>query len=67
MSNPLNGLVGSKELLESKQLLDQYREGREPPGTTETQVCSNSLKSVSLFIESRAMVVSALTMVETVS
>ena len=42
MSNPLNGLVGSKTLLESKQLLEQYREGQEPPGTTEAQVCPDT-------------------------
>ena len=38
MSNPLNGLVGNKTLLESKQLLKQYREGTEPPGTSNNDV-----------------------------
>ena len=38
MSNPMNGLVGNQTLLEAKQLLEQYRAGTEPPGTTETQV-----------------------------
>ena len=38
MSNPMNGLVGNQTLVEAKQLLEQYRAGTEPPGTTETQV-----------------------------
>ena len=38
MSNPMNGLVGNKTLLEAKELLEQYKEGKEPPGTTEAQV-----------------------------
>ena len=38
MSNPMNGLVGNQTLLEAKQLLQAYREGKEPPGTTESQV-----------------------------
>jgi len=38
MSNPLNGLVPSSKLLEAKQLVEDYRVGREPPGTTERQV-----------------------------
>merc|ERR1712079_707298 len=40
MSNPMNGLVGNQTLVEAKQLLQQYRAGTEPPGTTETQVRS---------------------------
>ena len=38
MSNPMNGLVSNSTLVEAKQLVTQYREGREPPGTTEAQV-----------------------------
>jgi len=38
MSNPLNGLVPSSQLMEAKQLVQEYRVGREPPGTTEKQV-----------------------------
>jgi len=38
MSNPMNGLVGNQTLLDAKKLLQEYREGREPPGTTEEQV-----------------------------
>ena len=38
MSNPMNGLVSNQTLVEAKQLLEQYRAGTEPPGTTETQV-----------------------------
>ena len=38
MSNPLNGLVRNKTLLDAKELLEQYKEGKEPPGTTEEQV-----------------------------
>ena len=34
----MNGLVGNQTLLEAKQLLQAYREGKEPPGTTESQV-----------------------------
>ena len=40
----MNGLVGNQTLLEAKQLLQAYREGTEPPGTTESQV------SVSVFL-----------------
>ena len=39
MSNPMNGLVSNKTLLEAKDLVDQYRDGKEPPGTTESEVC----------------------------
>ena len=42
MSNPMNGLVGNQTLVEAKQLLEQYRAGTEPPGTTETQVTRDS-------------------------
>lgn len=38
MSNPMNGLVGNQTLLDAKKLLQEYREGKEPPGTTEAQV-----------------------------
>ena len=38
MSNPMNGLVGNQILLDAKKLLQDYREGTEPPGTTEEQV-----------------------------
>ena len=38
MSNPMNGLIGNQTLLEAKKLLQEYREGKEPPGTTEAQV-----------------------------
>ena len=38
MSNPMNGLVTNKTLIESKELLEKYREGKEPPGTAETEV-----------------------------
>ena len=38
MSNPMNGLVSNSTLLEAKQLVTQYRNGTEPPGTTEEQV-----------------------------
>ena len=38
MSNPLNGLVSNSTLLEAKQLVSQYREGTEPPDTTDQQV-----------------------------
>ena len=38
MSNPMNALVNNKTLLESKELLDQYRDGKEPPGTSPEQV-----------------------------
>ena len=35
----MNGLVGNQTLLDAKKLLQEYREGKEPPGTTEAQVC----------------------------
>ena len=38
MSNPMNGLVSNSTLLEAKQLVSQYREGTEPPDTTDQQV-----------------------------
>ena len=38
MSNPMNGLVSNSTLLEAKELVNQYREGKEPPGTTDQQV-----------------------------
>ena len=38
MSNPMNGLVSNSQLLEAKELVTQYREGKEPAGTTEEQV-----------------------------
>ena len=38
MSNPMNGLVSNSRLLEARQLVTQYREGQEPPGTTDQQV-----------------------------
>ena len=38
MSNPMNALVTNKTLLDSKELLTQYREGGEPPGTGEGEV-----------------------------
>lgn len=38
MSNPLNSVVPSSQLLEAKQLVQQYRVGSEPPGTTDKQV-----------------------------
>ena len=34
----MNSLVPSSKLLEAKQLVQDYRVGREPPGTTEKQV-----------------------------
>jgi len=34
----MNGLVSNSTLLDAKQLVSQYREGREPPGTTDNQV-----------------------------
>ena len=34
----MNGLVGSQTLLESKKLLNQYREGKEPEGTSREEV-----------------------------
>ena len=43
MSNPMNGLVSNKTLLEAKDLVDQYREGKEPPGTRESEVSRNLL------------------------
>ena len=39
----MNGLVGNQSLVEAKQLLEQYRAGTEPPGTTETQVTRDTL------------------------
>ena len=38
MSNPLNSLVPSYQLMEAKQLVQEYRVGAEPPGTTQNQV-----------------------------
>ena len=38
MSNPMNALVTNKTLLDSKELLTQYREGKEPSGTGEGEV-----------------------------
>ena len=46
MSNPMNGLVGNQTLLEAKQLLQAYREGKEPPGTTESQVDTYNICSM---------------------
>ena len=43
MSNPMNGLVSNSSLVEAKQLVTQYREGREPPGTTEIQVMMRTM------------------------
>ena len=41
----MNGLIGNQTLLEAKKLLQEYREGKEPPGTTEAQV-DNTLSSL---------------------
>jgi len=38
MSNPLNSLVPSNKLMEAKQLVQEYRVGAEPPGTSQEQV-----------------------------
>ena len=38
MSNPMNGLVGNQSLLDAKKLLEQYKEGKEPEGTTREEV-----------------------------
>ena len=34
----MNGLVSNSTLLEAKELLEQYRDGKEPPGTKSTEV-----------------------------
>ena len=39
MTNPLNGLHSEAELLKAKTLVQQYRAGQEPKGTTEEEVC----------------------------
>jgi len=38
MSNPLSGLNSTTSLMQAKQLVDDYREGKEPAGTTREQV-----------------------------
>merc|ERR1719412_3504520 len=38
MSNPLSGLNSTTTLMEAKKLVDDYRDGREPAGTTRGQV-----------------------------
>ena len=38
MTNPLNGLHSEAELLKAKNLVQQYRAGEEPNGTTDEQV-----------------------------
>lgn len=38
MSNPLSGLNSSDTLTQAKTLVDQYRDGREPAGTTRDEV-----------------------------
>ncbi len=38
MTNPLNCLHSEAELLKAKQLVEQYRNREEPPGTTKEQV-----------------------------
>ena len=45
MSNPMNALVTNKTLLDSKELLTKYKEGKEPSGTGEGEV---RLTSVSM-------------------
>ena len=50
MSNPMNGLVGNQTLLEAKQLLQAYREGKEPPGTTESQVDTRYIQHYNIVV-----------------
>ena len=38
MTNPLNVLHSTGQLNDAKELLDKYKIGAEPPGTTEAQV-----------------------------
>lgn len=38
MTNPLNGLHSEAELLKAKALVQQYRAGEEPKGTTQDEV-----------------------------
>ncbi len=38
MTNPLNCLHSTSELKNAKTLLEQYKLGQEPPGTTQEQV-----------------------------
>merc|ERR1719209_209293 len=38
MSNPFSGLNSTTSLMQAKQLVDDYREGKEPAGTTREQV-----------------------------
>jgi len=38
MTNPLNGLVSTLKLEEAKVLVNEYKVGSEPPGTTQQQV-----------------------------
>ena len=38
MTNPLNGLNSETELQKAKTLVNSYKVGQEPPGTTQEQV-----------------------------
>ena len=38
VTNPLNGLSSEEELLRAKELVNKYKMGQEPPGTTPQQV-----------------------------
>ncbi|EDV20753.1 Sideroflexin-1 [Trichoplax sp. H2] len=38
VTNPMNGLHSDKELFQAKELVEAYRENREPPGTTLQQI-----------------------------
>ena len=59
MSNPMNGLVGNQSLLDAKKLLEQYKEGKEPEGTTREEVEKNChLKNLGYLLKIKFLIVS---------